>query len=56
MANVGWRPIHNVVEALQTWHQVEAVALDIQSTYGTVWHAGLLTKMKDMGIDEYIIQ
>ena len=25
-------------------------------TYDTVWHAGLLTKMKDMGIDEYLIR
>ena len=53
--DAGWRLTHDVVEALQTRHQVQAVALDIQSAYDTVWHAGLLTKMKDMGIDEYLI-
>ena len=55
-ADAGWRLTHDVVEALQTRHQVQVVAMDIQSTYDTVWHAGLLTKMKDMGIDEYLIR
>ena len=56
MTDAGWRLTHNVVEALQTRHQVQAMALDIQSAYDTMWHAGLLTKMKGMGIDDYLIQ
>ena len=31
------------------------MALDIQSTYDTVWRAGLLEKLSMMGVDWYII-
>ena len=41
----GWRLAHEVIEALRTHHQVQAVTFDNQSAYDTVWHEGLLDKM-----------
>ena len=54
VADAGWLLTHDVGEALQNQHQVQAVALDIQYSYDTAWHVGLLTKMTDMRIDEYL--
>ena len=46
----------DVVEAFCHRQQVQAVTLDIQVAYNTVWHAGLLKKMTAKGIPSYLIQ
>ena len=44
-----------IVAALRRRHQVQAVTLDIQAAYDTVWQAGLLEKLRRKGVPEYII-
>ena len=34
---------------------VQAVTLDIQSTYGTVWHDELIRKLARIGLDPYLV-
>ena len=46
----------DVVEALRHRQQVQAVTLDVQAAYDTVWHAGLLKKMTAKGIPSYLVQ
>ena len=50
------RLTHDVVQAFCQRQQVQAVALDIQAAYDTVWQVGLLEKMTRMGIDRYLIE
>ena len=51
----GWRLTHEVIQALQTRQQVQAITFDIQSAYDTVWHEGLLEKMQRMGLGKNLI-
>jgi hypothetical protein len=44
-----------VVAAFRRRHQVQAVTLDIQAAYDTVWQAGLLEKLRRLGVPWYII-
>ena len=45
----------DIYSAFRCGQQVQAVALDLQSAYDTVWRAGLLEKLSVMGVDWYII-
>ena len=49
------RITEDVYSAFRCGQQVQAVALDLQSAYDTVWRAGLLEKLSAMGVDWYII-
>ena len=53
--DAGWRLVEDVVSALRARRQVQAVALDLKSAYDTVWHRGLVSKMRKMGIPAYLI-
>ena len=50
-----WRLIEAVTSALHARDQVQAVALDIQAAYDSVWREGLLHKMKQKGFPSYLI-
>ena len=41
--------------AFRQRHQVQAVFLDIQAAYDTVWQAGLLEKLRRKGVPEYLV-
>ena len=45
----GWRLTHEVIQALQTRQQVQAITFHIQSAYDTVWHEGLLERCSGWG-------
>ena len=47
--------MEEATSAIQDREQLQAVALDIQSAYDTVWRNGLLEKMHRMKIPSYII-
>ena len=49
------RLAESVVAALRRRHQTQAVMLDIQAAYDTVWQAGLLEKLRRKGIPGYIV-
>ena len=49
------RIIEDIYSAFRCGQQVQAVALDLQSAYDTVWRAGLLEKFSALGVDWYII-
>ena len=49
------RITEDIYSAFRCGQQVQAVALDLQSAYDTVWRAGLLEKLSAMGVDWYII-
>ena len=44
-----------VTAAFRQRHQVQAVMLDIQAAYDTVWQAGLLEKLRRKGVPRYIV-
>ena len=46
----------DVVQAFRQRQQVQAVALDIQAPYDTVWKVGLVEKMARLGIDRHLIE
>ena len=46
----------DVVQAFRQRQQVQAVALDIQAAYDTVWQVGLVEKMARLGIDRHLIE
>ena len=37
-------------------HQIQAVTLDIQAAYDTVWRAGLLWKLAKAGVEGYLVR
>ena len=49
------RLAESVVAALRRRQQTQAVMLDIQAAYDTVWQAGLLEKLRRKGIPGYIV-
>ena len=54
--DAGWRLVDEISSALRSRRQTQAVTLDIKSAYDTVWHDGLLHKMRQLQIDESYIQ
>ena len=50
-----WRLVEEATSAIRDREQLQAVALDIQSAYDTVWRNGLLEKMHRLKIPSYII-
>ena len=50
-----WRLVEEVTSAFRARDQVQAVALDIQSAYDSVWRNGLLEKMKRKKLPDYFI-
>ena len=44
------------VQAFRQRQQVQAVALDIQAAYDTVWQVGLVEKMARLRIDRHLIE
>ena len=51
-----YRLADDVLAGFRHRHQAQAVTLDIQSTYDTVWRAGLIWKMRVAGLDEYMVE
>ena len=51
-----YRLADDVLGGFRRRHQAQAVTLDIQSAYDTVWRAGLIWKMRVAGLDEYIVE
>ena len=51
-----YRLADDVLADFRHQHQAQAVTLDIQSTYDTVWRAGLIWKMRIAGLDEYMVE
>ena len=49
------RLTESVVAAFRRRHQVQAVMLDIQAAYDTVWQAGLLEKLRRKGVPDYLV-
>ena len=37
-------------------HQIQAVTLDIQAAYDTVWRAGLLQKLAEARVEGYLVR
>ena len=37
-------------------HQIQAVTLDVQAAYDTVWRAGLLRKLAEAGVEGYLVR
>ena len=50
-----WRLVEEVTSALRSRDQIQAVALDIQAAYDTVWKNGLLAKLQQKKAPRYII-
>ena len=50
-----WRLVEAITSAFRARDQVQAVALDIQAAYDTVWRNGLLHKMRQKKIPPYLI-
>ena len=44
-----------VTFAFRQRQQVQAVALDLQAAYDTVWQAGLWVKLRRKGVDEQLV-
>ena len=49
------RLAEDIVAAFRHGDVVQAITLDIQSTYNKVWRAGLIKKLEVIGMDPYII-
>ena len=51
---------HRLTEAIyaafRRMHQIQAVTLDIQSAYDTVWRAGLVRKLAEAGVEGYLVR
>ena len=51
---------HRLTEAIyaafRRMHQIQAVTLDIQAAYDTVWRAGLLRKLAEAGVEGYLVR
>ena len=45
----------DIVGAFRRGELVQAVTLDIQSAYDTVWHAALIRKLMRIGLDPYLV-
>ena len=50
-----WRVVEEVTSAIRTRDQIQAVALDIQAAYDSVWQNGLLAKMRRIGVPQYLV-
>ena len=50
-----WRLVEEVTSALRSRDQIQAVALDIQAAYDTVWKNGLLAKLQKKKAPRYLI-
>ena len=50
-----WRLVEAISSAFRAKDQVQAVALDIQATYDSVWHNELLAKMKRKKLPTYLM-
>ena len=55
MQEACWRLVEEVTSALRAKDQIQAVALDIQAAYDSVWRTGLMQKMKQKQIPWYLI-
>ena len=49
------RLVEDIVAAFRHGEVVQAVTLDIQSAYDTVWREELIRKLEVIGMDPYII-
>ena len=50
-----WRVVEAITSAIRTRDQIQAVALDIQAAYDSVWQNGLLAKMQRIGVPQYLV-
>ena len=50
------RLVEDIYAALRHRHQIQAVTLDIQAAYDTVWRAGLLRKLAVAGVEGYLVR
>ena len=50
------RLTEDIYTALRGRHQIQAVTLDIQAAYDTVWRAGLLRKLAEAGVEGYLVR
>ena len=50
-----WRVVEEVISVFRDRAQVQAVSLDIQAAYDSVWRNGLLAKMKQKNLPQYLI-
>ena len=50
-----WRLVEEVTSALRAREQVQAVALDLQAAYDSVWKNGLLAKLQQKKVPRYLI-
>ena len=49
------RIVRDIYTAFRDNQQIQAVSLDIQAAYNSVWHSGLLKKIAHMGVDDYLL-
>ena len=49
------RLIEAIYAAFRRMHQIQAVTLDIQAAYDTVWRASLLRKFAEAGMEGYLV-
>lgn len=49
------RLIEDIYIALQDRHQIQAVILDIQVPYDTIWRVGLLWKLVEANVEGYLV-
>ena len=45
----------DIVSGFRRGELVQAITLDIQSAYDTVWHAELIRKLVGIGVDPYLM-
>ena len=50
-----WRLVEEVTSALRSRDQIQAVALDLQAAYDSVWKNGLLAKLQQKKVPSYLI-
>ena len=50
-----WRLVEAVTSALRSREQIQAVALDLQAAYDSVWQNGLMAKMQKKKVPSYLI-
>ena len=50
-----WRLVEAVTSALRSREQIQAVALDLQAAYDSVWQNGLMAKMQQKKVPNYLI-
>ena len=50
-----WRLVEEVTSAIRSREQVQAVALDLQAAYDSVWQHGLLAKLQSKKVPSYFI-